>query len=230
MDAADIRREIRNLPDIFPVRFDKTAAVPMTLPVDVEMGPQVDDDPDDPDIGDIRRDVQKLSDVFPVRFDKSATLPMTLPVHVDMGPQVDDDPDVMLTGRDVEVSDTDVGRDIRVLTDGCPIMFEESATVLLSLPVVVNTEPQGDVRWETTSAAVPFVDGCGRLAGWHSHVRMDSEDALLVLHDERSVMTFLVRPVAVLISQFFLSSDDCGDDRFSPGASDRVSLDLSCGP
>ena len=35
---------------------------------------------------------------------------------------------------------------------------------------------------------------------------------------------FLVRPAAVLISQFLLSYDDCGDDRFSPGISDRVSL------
>ena len=56
-------------------------------------------------------------------------------------------------------------------------------------------------------------------------LRMDSEDALPVLQDERSVMSFLVRPVAVLISHFFLSYDDCGDDRFSPGASDCVSLD-----
>ena len=30
-------------------------------------------------------------------------------------------------------------------------MSEESATVPLSLPVVVNTETQVDVRWETTS-------------------------------------------------------------------------------
>ena len=42
----------------------------------------------------------------------------------------------MLTGLEVEVNDTDVSR---ALTDGCPIMFEESATVPLSLPVVVNT-------------------------------------------------------------------------------------------
>ena len=54
---------------------------------------------------------------------------------------------------------------------------------------------------------------------------MDSEDTLPVLQDERSVMSFFVRPVAVLISQFFLSYDDCGDDQFSPGVSDRVSLD-----
>ena len=36
-----------------------------------------------------------------------------------------------------------------------------------------------------------------------SCLRMDSEDTLPALQDERSVMSFLVRPVAVLISQFF---------------------------
>ena len=51
-----------------------------------------------------------------------------------------------------------------------------------------------------------------------------------VLQDERSVMSFLVRPAAVLISQFLLSYDECGDDRLSPEMSDRVSPELSCGP
>ena len=161
-DKVVIRRDVRNLPDVFPVGFDKTAAVPMTLPVDVEMGPQVVDDPDDPDMVDIRRDVRNLPDVFPVRFDKSAAVPMPLPVDVEMGQQVDDDPDVMLTGREVEVSDMDVVQDIRVLTS----MFEESATVPLSLPVVVNTETQVDVKWEITPVVVSFGDGCGRPAGW----------------------------------------------------------------
>ena len=36
-----------------------------------------------------------------------------------------------------------------------------------------------------------------------SCLRMDSEDTLPALQDERSVMSFLVRPAAVLISQFF---------------------------
>ena len=30
--------------------FDKSAAVPMSLPVEVAMGPHIDDDPDGPDI------------------------------------------------------------------------------------------------------------------------------------------------------------------------------------
>ena len=46
-----------------------------------------------------------------------------------------------------------------------------------------------------------------------SCLRIDLEDALPVLQDERSVMSFLVRPVAVLISQLFVTYDDCGDDR-----------------
>ena len=50
-----------------------------------------------------------------------------------------------------------------------------------------------------------------------SCLRMDSEDTLPALQDERSMMSFLVRPVAVLISQFFLSCDECGDDGFSAG-------------
>ena len=54
--------------------------------------------------------------------------------------------------------------------------------------------------------------------------RMDSEDTLPAWQDERSVMSFLVGPAAVLISQFLLLYDDCGDDRFLPGMSDRVSL------
>ena len=67
------------------------------------------------------------------------------------------------------------------------------------------------------------LDEVGSCAG-QSCFQMDSADTLPALQDERSVMSFLVRPAAVLISQFFLSYDDCGDDRFSPGISDRVSL------
>ena len=104
------------------------------------------------DIVDIRWDIHLL-DVFPVMFDKTAAVPMTLPVGVKMGPQVEEDPDVVLTGRDMDVGDTDVGRDIRVLTDVCPMMFDESATEPLSLPVVVNTETQVNIKWETTFLA-----------------------------------------------------------------------------
>ena len=39
VDIADIRSDIKNLPNLFPVILDIMAAVPITLPVDVEMGP-----------------------------------------------------------------------------------------------------------------------------------------------------------------------------------------------
>ena len=59
------------------------------MTVDVETRPQVDNDPDDPDLGDIRRDVRNLPDAFPVIFDEMAAVPLTLPVDVVTGPQVD---------------------------------------------------------------------------------------------------------------------------------------------
>ena len=63
---------IRNWPGMVPVMFDETAAVPMTLPVDEEMGSQVEEGPDvvwtgldmymcDPDVG---RDIQVLTDAI----------------------------------------------------------------------------------------------------------------------------------------------------------------------
>ena len=42
-----------------------------------------------------------------------------------------------------------------------------------------------------------------------SCIRMNSEDTLPALQDERSVVSFLVRPAAVLIGQFCLSYDGC---------------------
>ena len=61
------------------------------------------------------------------------------------------------------------------------MMFEDSPTGPLSLPVVVNTVntvTQVDARWETTSAVVPFGDGCGRPAGW-----LDSESDCCVMDE-----------------------------------------------
>ena len=105
-------------------------------------------------------------DAFPAIFDLTAAVPMSLPVVVETGPQVGCESDLLLSERDMEVDDMDVNRDIRLTTDVCPMLFEETATVPLSLPGVVDTETQVDVRWETTSAVVPFGDGCGRPVGW----------------------------------------------------------------
>ena len=66
------------------------------------------------------------------------------------------------------------------------------------------------------------VDNALDMVGLHvvqSCFRTDSEDALLVLLEEHSLMND-----AVLVIQDFLSTDNCGDDRFSPGVRNHVSL------
>ena len=108
--------------------------------------------------------------VVPVMFDEMAAVPMTLPVDEEMGSQVEEGPDVVWTGRDIDMCDPDVGRDIQVLTDVGPMMIDGSDTGPLSLPVVANTETQVDVRWEVTLEVDPFVVGCGCPTGW-----LDSE-------------------------------------------------------
>ena len=55
--------------------------------------------------------------------------------------------------------------------------------------------------------------------------RTDSEDALQGLLEERSVRNCLVRPDTVLVNQDFVSTDNRGDDRFSPGVRNHFSLD-----
>ena len=58
------------------------------------------------------------------------------------------------------------------------MMFEDSATGPLSLPVVVDTVTQVEDGWETTSAVVPFGDGCGHPAGC-----LDSESDCCVMDE-----------------------------------------------
>ena len=95
-------------------------------------------------ITDIGRDIRVFPDVFPVVSEETATMPMSLSVVVETGPQFDCDTDILLSGRDVEVEITDIGRDIRVFPDLFPVMFDETAAVPLSLPVVVVTAPLVD--------------------------------------------------------------------------------------
>ena len=89
----------------------------------------------------------------------------------------------------------DIGWDIRNLLDVFPIMLDKTAAVhgrgrygsrsrypsidrRVSDDVVLNTETQVDDRWETTLAVVPFVDECGRPAGW-----LDSESDCCVMDE-----------------------------------------------
>ena len=55
--------------------------------------------------------------------------------------------------------------------------------------------------------------------------RTDSEDALPGLLEERNVRNCLVRTDTILAYQDFVSTNNLGDDRFSPGVRNQVSLD-----
>ena len=91
----------------------------------------------------------------------------------------------------------------------------ETVTARVSVLPDVGSELSTDSGAVVCAAVDEVMDGALDVVGLsveQSCLRMDLEDTLPVLQDERSVMSFLVRPVAVLISQFFLSYDDCGDD------------------
>ena len=123
VEIPDVDRDICVLPDEFPVVEDKTAVEPLFLPVVVKTRPQVGCDPDlylskryvEVDIVDTRRDIRNLPGVVPVMFDETAAVPMTLPVDEEKDSQVEEGLDVVWTGRDMDMGDPDVGRDIQVL-------------------------------------------------------------------------------------------------------------------
>ena len=300
-------------------------------------------------VTDLTQDIRVLPDVSPALFDETAAVPMPLLVVVETGSQVGYHPDILLSGREIEVGVTDITQDIRVLPDVFPVMFDEMAAVPMPLPVVVETGPQVDIRWETAPAVVPLaeemtvcvatvglsddgsecpvelpnsesdccfmddgvlvperspvvsargaavptslltisevfssavsaggggavaepaplavagtvtarvsvlpdvgselpadsdvgvvvctalldeaVDNALDVVGLHVGqlwFRTDPEDALPVMLDEHSLMCDLVRLDIVPVIQDFVSTDVCGDDRFSPGVRNNVSLD-----
>ena len=136
----------------------------------VQTRPQVVCDPDlglseryvEVEVVDTRRDIQNLPGVVPEML---ATMPLTLSVDEEMDSQVEESPDVVWTGRDVDMGDPDVGRDIQVMSEVGPMMIYGSDTGLLALPVVANMETQVEVRWEVTLEVVPSVADGGCPAG-----------------------------------------------------------------
>ena len=87
----------------------------------------------------------------------------------------------------------------------------ETVTACVSVLPDVGSELPTDSDEAAIVCAAPGdegMDGALDVVGLSvelSCLRMDSEGTLPVLQDERSVMSFLVWPVAVLISQFLLS-------------------------
>ena len=85
----------------------------------------------------------------------------------------------------------------------------ETVTARVSVLPYVGSELPTVSDAAAVVCAVPVYDaGNGALdvvglSVGQSCLRMDSDDTLPALQDERSLMSFLVRPAAVLISQFF---------------------------
>ena len=71
---------------------------------------------------------------------------------------VDESPDEVLAGWQMECDDLGISLDAQLRADAGPMMFEDSAFELMSLPVGTSMETQVDVRWEPTSVVVPSSD------------------------------------------------------------------------
>ena len=175
VEIPDVDRDICVLPAEFPVVVDRTAVELLSLLVVVQTRPQVVCDPDldlseqyvEVDVVDTRRDIRHLPGVVPEML---AAMPLTLPVDEEMDSQVKEGPDVVWSGRDLDMGDPDVGCDIQVMSEVGPMLIDGWDTGPLALPVVANTEPQVDLRWEITLEVVPSVVDGGCPAGW-----LDSE-------------------------------------------------------
>ena len=126
MEIPDVNQDICVLPDEFPVVVDRTAVEPLFLPVVVETRPQVGCDPD---LNLSERYVEvDIYCGYQMGYPKfarrgsgngceMAAVPMTLPVDEEPDSQVEEGPDVVWTGRDMDMGDPDVDRNIHVLTD-----------------------------------------------------------------------------------------------------------------
>ena len=162
---ADQPADPRGLPEALPVLAEGMAVRSMSWPMVVQTETQAEcvsdgllSEREVVDITDVSRDIKCLPDAFPVL--------LTSYLNVEMGPQADEGPDVVMAGWNMESDDTGAIQDSQLRTDVCLMMFEDSAAEPMSLPVVVNTVTQVDVRWESTSVVVPSSDGSGRPAGW----------------------------------------------------------------
>ena len=123
----------------------------------------------DIDVGLTELSHDVLRDVFPVVSGEVAVVPWPLPAVDVSVPQAIFEREAaplvvslneaisvhVMSGRGMEVGLTGLTRDIQVLPDVFPVMIDETAAVPMPLDVVVETEPQDDIRRETPLLAVP---------------------------------------------------------------------------
>ena len=112
-DQVDIGRDVRGLEDAVPVMFDRTAVVPLALPVVVQTRPQVGCDPDLP-----------------------------LAVYKGQESLMEDGPGDIVSGRESIIKRSDVRRELCVVSDQDPVVVPKLAAVPIAVPVVLQTRPQ----------------------------------------------------------------------------------------
>ena len=110
---SDVSHDICVEPDAVPAMFDRTAAVPLALPVVVQTRPQVGCDPDLP-----------------------------LPVYKGHESLREDGPDDIVSGREFIIKRSDVHREICVVSDQLPVAVPKLAAVPLAVSVVAQTRPR----------------------------------------------------------------------------------------
>ena len=245
---AQLTLDIQVFPDVFPVMFVETAAVPMPLPVVVNTGSH----------NDIRREtapaVVPLAEEMTLRVttvslsDNGSDCPAELLNSESVCCVVDDgvfvpelSPVVSARGAVVPTSLPTISEvfSSAVLAGGggvvaaaAPLAVVGTVTARVSVLPDVGSELPVDpdvaamvcaaLLEEAVDSALDVVGvNVGQL--WF---RTDPEDALPVMLDEHSLMCDLVWLDVVPVIQDVVSTDVCGDDRFSPGVrSNNVSLD-----
>ena len=190
------------MPDVFPVVFNETAAVPMPL----SAGPHVD----------IRRE----------------TAPAVVPLAEEMTLRVatvglsDDGSDcpAELLNFESDCCFMDGGVLVR---ERSPVVSARGAAV----PTSLKMDSDG-AAVVCTTLLDEAVDNTLEVVGWHDGqlwFRTNPEDALPVMPDEHSLMSDLVWPDVIPVHQNFVLNDVCGDDRFSPGVTECATVNRQTG-
>ena len=112
-ELSDIVQDVCDVLDEFPVGIEVAAVDPLCFPVVIQTRPQVGCDPDWP-----------------------------LPVYRGQESLVEDGPDVIVSGREPIIRNSDVSREICVVSDQGPVVVPKLAAVPLAVHVVVQTRPQ----------------------------------------------------------------------------------------
>ena len=154
-----------------PQAIFKREAAPLVVPLIEEMYLRVMSGRDI-EVGLTELSQDALPDVFPVVSAEVAAVSWPLPAVDVSVPQAIFEREAtplvvslneamsvhVMSGRGMKVGLTGLTQDIQVLPDVFQVMIDETAAVPMPLDVVVETEPQDDIRRETALSVVPLDD------------------------------------------------------------------------